>query len=77
MNVPGLGEVSRDESLGWYYSREHPIGVLGGQLCRVVLSGYDEDDQKDDVHRAIANFLSADSSVLKAATRFVFQYYNK
>jgi hypothetical protein len=74
VNVPGLGEVSKDERLGWYYSKELPIGVLGSQLCRVVLSGYDEDGQKEDFHRAIANFLSADNSVLKAATRFVYQY---
>lgn len=74
MNVPGLGEVTKDDRFGWLYSQELPIAVLGGQLCRVVLSGYDEDDHKHDFHQAIANFLAVPESVLKAAAPFVYQY---
>ncbi len=74
MNVPGLGDVTKDSRFGWLYSRELPIAVLGGHVCRVVLDGYDEDDRKQDFHEAIANFLAASESVLKAATPYVFQY---
>lgn len=74
MNVPVLGEVTKDDRFGWLYSRELPIAVLGGQMCRVVLSGYEEDAQKQDFHEAITNFLGAPESVLRAATPHVVQY---
>lgn len=74
MNVPGLGEMTKDDRFGELYSRELPIAALGGQLCRIVLSGYDEDGQKQDFHEAIANFLAAPESVLKAATPHIVQY---
>jgi hypothetical protein len=74
MNVPGLGEVTQDSRFGWLYSRELPIAVLGGQMCRVVLDGYNEDARKQDFHEAIANFIGASESILKAATQHVFQY---
>ncbi len=57
------------------YSEPISVPVLGNKLCRVVLEGYAEDENKGDFHAAIANFLSLDDSVLKAAAPHVFQYY--
>jgi hypothetical protein len=74
VNVPGLGEVTKADEFGWQYSRELPIPAFGGQTCRLVLSGYEEDDRKHDFHQAIANFLAAPESVLKAAATYIFQY---
>jgi hypothetical protein len=51
------------------------VKALGGQACRVVLEGYDEDENKDDFHNAIRNFLTIDQSVLREAEDHVFRYY--
>ncbi len=75
MEIPIIGTVTKDEELGWYYSEPIPVQVLGGQLCRIVLSGYDDDANKDDFHAAIKNFLSINQSVLNDAEPHVFQYY--
>ena len=75
MEIPIIGTVTKDESLGWYYSEPIPVQVLGGQMCRVVLSGYDDDANKDDFHTAIKNFLSINQSVLNDAEPHIFQYY--
>ena len=75
MDIPGLGAVEQDEGTGWWLSGERPIAMLGGARCCIVVEGYDEDDSKQDFHRAIANFLAADEAVLKAASSAVFAYY--
>jgi hypothetical protein len=77
MNIPLLGEVTKDTEYDWYYSEPIPAPVLGGQACRIVIQGYDEDPKKDDFHAAIANFLSIDPSVLKAAETHIFDYYQE
>lgn len=75
MNIPGLGEVTKDERFGWYYSEPTKLSILNGKECRVVLEGYDEEPNKADFHAAIAKFLSGQYSVLKDAERYIFQYY--
>ncbi|BDU20560.1 hypothetical protein [Dyella sp. GSA-30] len=75
MEIPGLGVIEEDEGTGWWLSSERPVTVLGGALCRIVVDGYLEDDNKQDFHRTIANFLAADEAVLKAASSEVFAYY--
>jgi hypothetical protein len=75
MNVPGLGEVTKDERFGLYYSLPCRLAVLNEIECRVVLEGYDEDPHKADYHEAISNLLSATPSVLKEAEGFIYQYY--
>jgi hypothetical protein len=75
MEIPGLGVIEEDEGTGWWMSSERPVTVLGGALCRIVVEGYLEDDNKQDFHRAIANFLAADEAVLKAVSSEVFAYY--
>lgn len=77
MNIPGLGEVTKDEQLGWYCSAPMPVALLRGQECRVVLEGYVEDIAKEQYHAAIANLLSSSFSVLRAAEQYVFQYYQE
>jgi hypothetical protein len=74
VNVPNLGDVTKNPQFGWFYSRELPLAVLGGQICRIVLAGYEEDARKEDFHEAITNFLGATESVLTAATPYVLQY---
>ena len=77
MEIPGIGSVTKDDKLGWYYSEPVAIPVLGGQECRIVIEAYDEDETKEDFHTAITNFLSADQSVLKEAEPHIYQYYDR
>ena len=76
MQVPGLGEVTKDEQLDWYYSQPISVPMFGGKKCRIVLEAYDEDERKEDFHIAIANFLSSDPAVLREADEPLFRYYN-
>jgi hypothetical protein len=75
MEVPGLGEATKDKQFGWYYSKPMPVSMFGGKECRIVLEGYDEDDRKDEFHAAIANFLSGTPEVLREADEALFRYY--
>jgi hypothetical protein len=75
MRIPGLGEVQKDEALGWYFGPSMPIPALGGAQCSVVVDGYDEDPRPEDFHAAIANFLTIGEEVLKRAEPFLFRYY--
>lgn len=75
MNIPGLGDVQKDERFGGYHSRPVPLKMLVGRECRIVLEGYDDDDAKDNYHSTIAAFMAASPAVLQDAEKFVFQYY--
>jgi hypothetical protein len=75
ITLPGLGILTKDIAYGAYYSQPLPIPVLGGRLGQIVLDGYEDDAQPTDFHRAIANFLAIDSSVLDEASVHVFKYY--
>jgi hypothetical protein len=75
MRIPGLGEVQKDEALGWYFGPAMPIPVLGGAQCCIVVDGYDEDRRPEDFHVAIANFLTIGPEVLKRAEPFLYRYY--
>ena len=74
MKIPHIGAVTKDPELGWYYSDEIVVPMLEDAICCFVLSGY---DGKDDYLAAIANFLAADSTVLKQAEPYLFAYYEK
>ncbi|HBN76890.1 MAG TPA: hypothetical protein DD473_13945 [Planctomycetaceae bacterium] len=76
MNIPGIGAVTKDEELDWYYSEPIAIPVLGA-VCQVVVEGYDDDPNKEDFHTAINNFLSAGHTVLKEAEPYIYQYYER
>ncbi len=75
MNVPGLGQMTEPDDLGWRRSEPLPVVVLRGQTCRIVLEGYDDDQEKGEFHEAIENFLAADATVLEAAASHIFRYY--
>jgi Domain of unknown function (DUF6985) len=75
MEVPSLGEVTKDDRFGWYYSKPIPVPMFGGKQCRIVLERYDEDERKEDFHVAIANFLSGSPTVLREADEALFRYY--
>lgn len=75
MNIPGLGEVTKDAQFDWYYSEPINLPLLSGHECKIVIEGYDEDQRPEDFHAAIANLLVCSPSVLKAAEQYVFQYY--
>jgi len=75
MKIRGIGEFTKDSELDWYYSGGIAVKVLSGQMCRIVLKGYDEDEIKEDFHNAIGNFLTIDPSVLREAEDYVFRYY--
>ena len=67
--------MSYDERLGWYCSEPRPIAALGGAVCQVVLHGYDDDPDRDEVHAVVGTFLSMDDSALRAAAPAIFEYY--
>ncbi len=77
MEIPGIGEVTKNEEFGWYCSDEVSIPVLRGQKCRIAVKDYEVDESREDFHVAIDNFLSADVSVLRDAEPYIFQYYEQ
>lgn len=75
MDIPGLGEVTKDEQFGWHYSKPLRLPLLNNDECRVVVEGYDEDDRKEEFHAAIAKLLASDFAALKSAEQHVYRYY--
>jgi hypothetical protein len=75
MEIPQLGVMTKIADLDWHQSEPMPVAVLGGKICRIVVSGYDDDPRKDEFHAAIANFLRIPPSVLREAELHVFRYY--
>lgn len=75
MNIPVLGDVTKDDRFGWYYSEPVVVRALDGKACRIVVEGYDEDNEKEEYERAIQNFLALSPDALKAAEQHVFAYY--
>lgn len=77
MEIPGIGEFTKDDEFGWYYGDPIVIPVLRGTECELVLQQYDDDPAQEDFHQAIRNFLSADLKVLEDAEPYIFQYYER
>lgn len=77
MHIPGLGEVTKDEEFGWYLSKPIPVPMFGGKECRMVLRDYGDDEQKDDFHIAIANFLTGTPSILREADEALSLFYKE
>lgn len=75
MNIPGLGIVTMDSELGWYYSEPIAVPVLNGKVCRIAVEGYDEDPKQEDFHAAIASFLSIAPTVLQNSEPHIYRYY--
>lgn len=75
MQIPGLGNVTRDPQLNWYASEPVAVPVLGGISCRIMVEDYDDDPDKEAIHAAIERFLSAGPQVLREAEPHLFRYY--
>jgi len=75
MEVPGIGQVERDDEFGWLRSPPLPVGALGGHRCEIVLDGYEEDSNQEDFHAAIASLRSSERDLLSEAEPHVFRYY--
>jgi hypothetical protein len=75
IEIPLLGQVEKDRFDDWLRSKPIPLPVLGGNEYEFLLEGYKEDDNKEDFHEAIRNFISLDESALKISQDSVFQYY--
>ena len=50
MEIPGLGNVTKDDRFGWHCSEPISVPVLGGKMCRIVVEDYEEDDAKQVPH---------------------------
>jgi hypothetical protein len=70
----GLGFV-KDPVLDRYVSKWVPVKMLNGQACRLIVEGYDGDDNQADFRIAIVNLLAADETVLREAEPYLYQYY--
>lgn len=75
MEMAGVGPLTLDERLGWYYSVEVTASALGGALGQIVVTqDYAVEDQ-DSVDGAVRAFLSSDDTALRASSADVFAYY--
>lgn len=75
MKICGLGEITRDEKLGWLVSNAVPLQVFNGHRCQLIFDGYEEDSIKDDYHEAAQQFLALQPAALKTVEEAVYQYY--
>lgn len=76
IHIPLLGECHQDPNCeNWYRSQPIAISLLEGQVCQIIVENYLEDAHLEEFHQAIANFLAASPTVLKAVEAEFFQYY--
>ncbi|WP_371868412.1 DUF6985 domain-containing protein [Telluria aromaticivorans] len=75
MHIPPLGDVTKDEQLGSLCSAPIPVRVLQDRYVRIILEGYEEDENAEDFHSAINSFLSIGPEFLTEAETHVFSYY--
>jgi hypothetical protein len=75
MRIAGVGELTWDDKLGGYVTEPLPVGALRGQVCRLVLEGYDEDPNQDEFNAVVAAFASSERDLLSEAEPYVYEYY--
>lgn len=76
MEMPGVGPLTLDEDLGWYYSGPVVAGALRGAVGQIVVTeDYLVDDDQSAVHDAVATFLTMDDHALREASPHAFAYY--
>lgn len=74
--MPGVGHLTLDEELGWYFSAPVAAGALRGATGRIVVTedcSVDADQQA--VEDAVATFLTMDDHALRDASPHAFAYY--
>ncbi len=75
MEIPHIGIVTKDREFDWLYSEPMKVAALGGKVCRLVREDYENDENKEEFHAAIENFMEIDESPLRDAAEHIFQYY--
>jgi hypothetical protein len=75
MHIPGLGQLSEGDCEGWLQSQPVPVRMFGGKLCRIVLEGYQDDENQTDFHKAIERLLAGGPDVLTDASESLYLYY--
>lgn len=75
IELPILGELEKDQFDDWLRSKPVAANVLGGKQIEFILEGYEDDEEKEDFHEAIKNFLSIDEEVIRKAQGHIYQYY--
>lgn len=73
--MPGVGPMTLDEDLGWYYSSPVSAGSLRGSLGQVVVSEDLIEEGTNAVADALSVFLTADDEGLRAASVNAFDYF--
>lgn len=75
MLIPGIGNIKKDGCFGEWHSEPIIFSVLNNVQSQVILEEYENDQNKEEFHNVISNFISAPFSVLQEAQCFIYQYY--
>lgn len=77
MEMPGVGPLTKDEGLGWWYSAPVTASAAGGAEGQIVVAtDYSIGPEKLAVDGAVATFLTA-GNALPAASAHVYAYYRE
>lgn len=77
MLIPGLGSMQQDDGIrNWLRSPPVALPILNGVEAVIVVSGYEDDERKDEFDAAIANLLQCPRDVLRTAEPYIFRYYD-
>ena len=74
-DIPYLGSLEKYQFDNWLISQPVTVKALDDKKYRFVLEDYEQDQNKEEFHQAIANFLTLDNSVLKQAQDDIYRYY--
>jgi hypothetical protein len=76
VEIPGVGPLSLDEDVGWYFSTPMAAGALRGTVGEIVIAQEDLlDHDASPFGDAAVTFLTADDGALREASPHVFAYY--
>lgn len=76
MILDDLGDFTKDEDLGWYYSKEMTITLIDSLRIRFVLDLFDDySDYKTKYIEAIHNIMKIKTEKIKEAEDAIYNYY--
>ncbi len=75
MVIPGIGIFKKDERFGELLSEPFILSILNNVESQVILEEYEQDENKEDFHIVISNFISAPFTVLEEAQNNIYKYY--